>query len=370
MHQSDHHHQPNMPVPTGQSSAKRGWSTINRVLPLTTEVPTDQQALHKRDSVLSISEIPRHLSFTEKYGRCHEIIHYGSSSTTRLHANKTQSNNSQLLAIKVYRHSILQSSDSSHCTSIHPDHPNILPILDILLNERSELCVVTPYCAGGDLGIFLSRNGPLPSPEADCIITQILRALSYLHKYDIAHRDIRLETILLTAQGAVKLTGFGEGHIRRMWEDSAVYKPAVSPEMTQSRPRSDSYPQAAGPSTLPWLNKWFRHISPFACADSTKSNKIAYGAVSIPYIPPEGFNHLGCRHSEGDINCDDLDPRPADVWATAMIYMALVTGGLLWRSARPHCEDTRYLEYLDSRGSQDGYPPIEALGHVCVCFFL
>ena len=372
MHQSDHHHQPNIPGPTGQSSAKRGWPTIKQDLLPITKVPTDQQPLLRRDSVLSISEIPRNLSFAEKYGRCHEIIHYGSNSTTRLHANKTQSNqNSQLLAIKVYRHSILHSSSSSHSsTSIHPDHPNILPILDILHNERSELCVVTPYCAGGDLGTFLSRNGPLPPPEADCIITQILRALTYLHKYDIAHRDIHLETVLITAKGAVKLAGFGDGHIRRMWEDSAVYKPAISPGMTQSRPRSDSHPQSTCSFTLPWpLNKWSRHISPFSCADSTKSNKIAYGGISIPYIPPEGFNHLGRRHSDRGVDCDDLDPRPADVWATAMIYMALVTGRLLWRSARSHCEDARYLEYLDSRGSKDGYPPIEALGHVCVCFF-
>jgi serine/threonine protein kinase len=353
MHPSDHHHQ--IPGPT--HSSKHG-STITQDLHPPQTTPTEQQPLLRQDSVLSITEHLRAKAstFTEKYGRCHEIVHYGSNSTTRLHAPKEDK---KLLAIKVYRQSILHSASSSHSTSIHPEHPNILPILDILHNERSELCLVMPYCAGGDLGTFISRNGPLQPAEADCLITQVLRALAYLHKYDIAHRDIRLETVLLTAKGSVKLAGFGDGHVRRMWEDS------VCSSRKEPQPPLASCPQSTG-FTLPWpLNKWSRHNSPFSCAASTKSNKIAYGGVSIPYVPPERFDSR--RHSDGNLN-DDLDPRPADVWATAMVYMALVTGKLLWRSARPHYEDERYLEYLDSRGGKDGYPSIEALGHVCICF--
>jgi hypothetical protein len=94
--------------------------------------------------------------------------------------------------------------------------------------------------------------------------------------------------------------------------------------------------------------------------------------MSLPYIPPEGFTYRPRRPSWRDtIKCDEdedeeevRDPRPADVWATAIIYLALVTGRLLWRSARPHREDARYLEYLQCRLGEDGYPPIEALGKV------
>jgi hypothetical protein len=96
--------------------------------------------------------------------------------------------------------------------------------------------------------------------------------------------------------------------------------------------------------------------------------------MSMPYIPPEGFTYRPRRKSWRDsIECDEdgdedeeevRDPRPADVWATAIIYLALITGRLLWRSARPHREDARYLEYLHCRLGEDGYPPIEALGKV------
>lgn len=344
---------------TRQSSS--GWS-ISALLPLTA-VPTDQQPLLRRDSVLSISDHipPSNAPFVKRYGRCHQIIHYGSNSTTRLHKDQTHS---QLLAIKVYRHSILnEPPSSSQSTAIHPNHPNILPILDILQNERSELCLVMPYCAGGDLGIFLSRNRPIPTMEADCILTQILRALAYLHKHGIAHRDIRLETVLLTANGAVKVAGFGDGHIRQMWAESAACIAPTPGVEEQPRPRSKSYPSAWS-LTLPWpLNSWSRHISSFSCV-SAKPQTSAFGTTSLPYIPPEGFHHSERRHSEGNLDFDDHDPRSADVWAVAMIYMALITGRLLWRSARLHCEDARYLEYLEDRRGQDGFTPIESLGTV------
>ncbi|CAG8067291.1 unnamed protein product [Penicillium olsonii] len=328
-------HRPNY---TSQSSFKR------TLLPITA-VPTEQLPLLK-DPVLSTSD-----RFTSKYGRCRQIIHYGANSTTRLHTEKSQSTEPQLCAIKVYRH--LDQPCSSQ-TSLHPTHPNILPILDILRNDRSELCLVTPYCAGGDLGTFLSRTQPIPTLEADCILTQILRALAYLHNHGIAHRDIRLETILLTANGAVKVAGFGDGHVQRIWEEST---PCKAPEGTRPRSQSQSTPWSI---TLPWpLNSLSRHIAAFSCV-SAKSQKADFRGLGLPYIPPEGFCHFSSQNEgNGDL---DVDPRPADVWAAAMVYMALVTGRLLWRSARPHCEDGRYLHYLDSRREKDGYSPIEALG--------
>lgn len=108
--------------------------------------------------------------------------------------------------------------------------------------------------------------------------------------------------------------------------------------------------------------------------------------MSLPYTPPEGFAYRPRRRSSwrNTIECDEdehedeedeiRDPRPADVWATAVIYLALITGRLLWRSARPLREDARYLEYLHCRLGEDGYPPIEALGEVGLyrfssCFF-
>lgn len=346
-------------------------------LPLPTAVSTDQLPLLRRESAPSISNqsetpfVSANLPFTEKYGRCHHIVHYGAHSTTRLH-----SKDKQLFAIKVYRRPIVErkSQGAYHSTPIHPSHPNILPILDLLYNERGEFCVVMPYCAGGDLNSLLAHNSPLPTQEADCIITQVLRALAFLHTHNTAHRDVRLETVLLTARGAVKLAGFGDGHIRRIWEESCTFGSA-EPEEETSPSQPQHSPQGAWSFSLLWtLGSFCRNFDYFSRDDghtvAANSSTPSFVGMSRPYIPPEGFkheDHSSLHRQNHASNRTDYDPRPADVWATAMVYMALVNYQLLWRSACPNHEDGRYLEYLHSRCEQDGYPPIESLGQVCIC---
>lgn len=315
-----------------------------------------------------------HIPFTEKYGRCLAILHYGNNSTIRLQQWKTPGSSQKLFAVKVYRHNILQnfsdsSSHSSYCSPVqladlHPRHPNILPIIDLLHNERSELCLVMPYCTGGDLHELLCRTGPLPTFEADCLVTQILRALAFLHKNNIAHRDIRLETVLLTEQGAVKLAGFGDGHVRRLWAKSVI--PAEAEE-TQSPPITPSRPSSWWVGCFPSLLSSLTTLTSTRGYGGTPGCSASFPEISLPYIPPEGFHHRPYHFlRDRDRACNNQahpDPRPADVWATAIIYVALVTGRLLWRSARPGYEDPRYLSYLDDR-CEYGYPQIEVLGEV------
>ncbi|KAJ5177711.1 uncharacterized protein N7500_000410 [Penicillium coprophilum] len=363
----DHHHT----LIRGKLSAEHHLSngTKSNELPLLKSVPTEQQPLLCRDSTPSISTQSNstfpspNLSFIDKYGRYRQMVHYGSNSTTRLHETKTnEQRGNQLVAIKVYRRSILRGpQSSSHATALHPSHPNILPILDILHNEHNELCMVMPYCAGGDLNTLLSRKGALPVQEADCIITQLLRALAYLHDHGLAHRDVRLETALLTANGAVKLAGFGDGHIRRVWEESNGKRGMLPP-----RPQP---PQSTWSFTLPWpLNSLGRQNSESGNDSKSviaNSPTASFVGMRLPYIPPEEFKLYFQSHMHRDDRHDDrdeCDSRPADVWASAMVYMALVTDRMLWRSARPNQEDARYLDYLDARSSLDGYPPIETLG--------
>ncbi|KAF3398058.1 Serine/threonine-protein kinase hal4 [Penicillium rolfsii] len=379
-------------------SAKRGFPVFkNDHRPSVASVSTVEQPLLRSSTTTSIvsaastttpsSEPELQRPFTEKYGRCLEILHYGSNSTVRLHQTKMSaysSKSKQLFAIKVYRYNnnIIDGPDArgphSYCppsaiANLHPHHPNILSVSDLLYNERGELCLVMPFCAGGDLHELLSRSGPLSTPEADCIIVQILRALSFLHEHGTAHRDIRLETVLLTQNGAVKLAGFGDGHVKRLWNECAL-APVADETGSEPDAHSPSHSTRSWSFSIPWIPFSFNHSTPAKGNTGDTANSTAsFPGISLPYIPPEGFVHRPRRKSwretieceeDGDEDEIDLwDPRPADVWAAAIIYLALVTGRLLWRSARPHREDARYLEYLQCRSGEDGYPPIESLGN-------
>ncbi|CAI7603852.1 unnamed protein product [Penicillium manginii] len=367
-----------------QGARKLSWPFFGNEQPALASVSTDRQPLVREDTDTTTPlDLESTLSFTEKYGRCLEILHYGSSSTTRLHESKPATDNisskqkhkHRFHAIKVYRYNILDSnnplSNARSCSqlsisNLHPDHPNILQITDLLYNERKELCLVTPFCGGGDLHELLSRHGPLPPTEADCLLAQILRALSFLHTQNTAHRDVRLETILLTTTGTVKLAGFGNGHIRRLWNESAIQSEPEASESTTHPPQHAHSQPSTWSFSLPWLfpSKQDHQITARGHGDYSSSTA-SFPGISMPYIPPEGLRYRAHRSTDESSDVyDGDDPRPADVWSAAIIYLAMINGRLPWRSTRPRCEDARFLEYLSCRLDEDGYPPIEALGRL------
>jgi len=86
------------------------------------------------------------------------------------------------------------------------DHPFILQLYEVYQVKRS-LWLVTELCTGGDL---TSRK--LNEPQATLVLEQVLRALAYLHRNGICHRDIKLENILYESgskEASVRLIDFG-----------------------------------------------------------------------------------------------------------------------------------------------------------------
>ena len=68
------------------------------------------------------------------------------------------------------------------------------------------------FCHGGDLLNFCNNLGfPVPENIANQIISQLLRALKYLHSRNIVHADVKLENVLLLENNieSLRLIDFG-----------------------------------------------------------------------------------------------------------------------------------------------------------------
>jgi aurora kinase, other len=74
---------------------------------------------------------------------------------------------------------------------------------------RDSLVIVMELCGKGSIRDRLDREGPFKEARASRYIRQTARAIQYLHANRIAHRDIKLENILLDCNGVVKLADFG-----------------------------------------------------------------------------------------------------------------------------------------------------------------
>jgi len=246
-------------------------------------------------------------SLVEKYGKCQEIVGRGAFGVVRISHKRIDNGAGELLyAVKEFRRRPEESEKkyskrltSEFCISSSLRHPNVIHTLDLLQDAKGDYCEVMEFCAGGDLYTLVLAAGKLEVTEADCYFKQMMRGVEYMHEMGVSHRDLKPENLLLTTNGAIKITDFGNGECFRMaWETDA-------------------------------------HMVSGLCG-------------SAPYIAPEEYLER------------EFDARAVDVWACGVIYMAMRTGRHLWRVAKKD-EDEFYKQYLEGRKDEEGYAPIESL---------
>lgn len=64
-------------------------------------------------------------------------------------------------------------------------------------------------CGGGDLLTYVRRRRKLKEDTACFLFKQIITGLAACHAKNVLHRDIKLDNVLLTSQGEVKICDFG-----------------------------------------------------------------------------------------------------------------------------------------------------------------
>jgi serine/threonine protein kinase len=93
-------------------------------------------------------------------------------------------------------------------TQAQLDHPNLVRAYDAGREGNTHYLVVE-YVPGVDLRRLVRTQGPLTQQQAASIILQAARGLDYAHKRGLVHRDIKPGNILVTSDGAAKVSDLG-----------------------------------------------------------------------------------------------------------------------------------------------------------------
>ncbi|XP_049888183.1 testis-specific serine/threonine-protein kinase 3-like [Pectinophora gossypiella] len=91
---------------------------------------------------------------------------------------------------------------------IRVNHPHVVNVSNIF-QRRAKYFIFLRYAENGDLLDFLTQNGAVPENQCRLWMRQIISGMQYIHTLNIAHRDLKCENILITANYNVKITDFG-----------------------------------------------------------------------------------------------------------------------------------------------------------------
>ena len=113
--------------------------------------------------------------------------------------------------------------------SAHLKHEHILSLVEFG-EDQGRLFLVTPYIDGGTLAQRL-QSGPMSLAEVHLLFSALVRAVSYIHKRGVIHRDLKPGNVLLDKEEGgeqvyVRLIDFGIASIQGM--------ATAEPELTQS----------------------------------------------------------------------------------------------------------------------------------------
>mmetsp|Transcript_649 Transcript_649/g.1955 ORF Transcript_649/g.1955 Transcript_649/m.1955 type:complete len:372 (+) Transcript_649:123-1238(+) len=92
-------------------------------------------------------------------------------------------------------------------------HENLLSLIEYFV-QGNQIYLFTELVRGGDLMKVLADREHLAEDEARLIFVQLLRGIDHMHQRNIAHRDLKLENILLNSEvpndfSNIKIADFG-----------------------------------------------------------------------------------------------------------------------------------------------------------------
>ncbi|KAI8983778.1 kinase-like domain-containing protein [Pilobolus umbonatus] len=228
----------------------------------------------------------------ERYGKWGEFVGKGSGGSVRIIRRNTDH---KVFAVKEFRKRGVHENEKEYIKKVTAEfcigstlhHPNIIEALDII-QEGKSFFEIMEYAPNDLFNIVMS--GKMSAEEISCCWHQLLDGLQYIQSMGIAHRDLKLDNMVLDERGIVKIIDFG---------CATVIK----------------YPFEA-----------HTHMSKGVCG-------------SDPYIAPEQYTSK------------TYDARKTDLWSCGIIYICMSIRRFPWRIPRPS-KDQSYSSFIDPE--QDG----------------
>lgn len=231
-------------------------------------------------------------------GRRGKSIGKGATAHVKLMVRKGCSND--IYAVKEFRGKSTTEKEEDYEKKVKSEfsiaqsarHPNIVETFR-LCTHNGRWNHVMEYCEQGDLFGLVNQkylNKEDHAKDRQCLFKQLIQGLSYLHSNGIAHRDVKLENLLITKDSKLKITDFGVSEV------FAGIHPGL-------RAASGKCGKDMGEVRL---------CAPGICG-------------SPPYIAPEVIEKKG-----------EYDPRPLDVWGAAIVMLCMTANGCLWAEAKPN----------------------------------
>ncbi|KAH3909508.1 hypothetical protein HBH56_157450 [Parastagonospora nodorum] len=220
-----------------------------------------------------------------KYGKFGKVLGSGAGGSVRL---MKRSSDGVTFAVKQFRarHSYESEKDynkkvtAEFCIGSTLHHGNIIETMD-LVNEKGSYFVVMEYAPYDLFAIVMT--GKMSREEVSCCTLQILNGVTYLHNMGLAHRDLKLDNVVVNEHGIMKIIDFGSAAVFRYpFEDETV---------------------------------------------------LASGIVgSDPYLAPEVYD------------LSKYDPQPTDIWSLAIIFCCMTLRRFPWKA--PRVSDNSYKLFV------------------------
>ena len=168
-------------------------------------------------------------------------------------------------------------------------HPCIVQLYGAIREDSHRLWLMMELCAGGSLRDIMEATGlAFQDHEVAYLMRGACSALSFLHSRQVIHRDVKAANLLLTAEGAVKLTDFGiSKQTMHSGTSTLVGTPLwMAPEIAGAKYRACSYDCR--------VDVWSLGITAIELVDGVPPHaalRPALAMVKIASAPPPTVQH-------------------------------------------------------------------------------